>query len=90
MVVLVLDVASEKLRGLLTQWFLELKPGVFIGRVKKPVREFVWRMVDSDIGHRGVIMVWTTDTDQGFDMIMSGIPYRHVVDLDGLKLIVHD
>lgn len=87
MVVLVLDTAFEKLRGMLSQWFLELKPGVFVGRVKKPVREYVWFLIEDSCMHSGAIMVWTSDTDQGFDMKVVGVPYRCVVDFDGLKLV---
>ena len=33
MTVIVLDCAPESIRGELTRWFLELKPGVFAGKV---------------------------------------------------------
>ena len=43
--------------------------------------------VEDSCMHSGAIMVWTSDTDQGFDMKVVGVPYRCVVDFDGLKLI---
>ena len=33
MTVIVLDCAPESIRGELTRWFLELKPGVFAGKL---------------------------------------------------------
>ena len=33
MVVIVIDNAPEKLRGELTRWLLETKPGVFVGKI---------------------------------------------------------
>ena len=32
MTVIAMDAAPESVRGELTRWFLELKPGVFIGK----------------------------------------------------------
>ena len=42
MVVIVIDNASAKLRGELTKWLLEVKPGVFVGKVSAMVRERLW------------------------------------------------
>ena len=90
MVVFVLDTASEKLRGILTQWCLELKPGVFVGRIKASVREKIWSLIEESNSHSGSIMVWQSNTEQGFDMKMTGIPYRKIIEFDGLKLIIRD
>ena len=37
MTVIAMDTAPEGVRGELTRWFLELKPGVFVGKVSMRV-----------------------------------------------------
>ena len=39
MLVIVMETASEKLRGELTHWLLEVKAGVFVGKASAIVRE---------------------------------------------------
>lgn len=41
MVVIAMDCAPENVRGELTRWFLELKPGVFVGNVNARIRELL-------------------------------------------------
>lgn len=38
MVVIVIEKASEKLRGELTRWLMEARPGTFVGTVNAVVR----------------------------------------------------
>ena len=40
--VMLLERVSPGLRGELTRWLLELKAGVFVGRVSAMVRERLW------------------------------------------------
>ena len=88
MVVYVLDKASEKVRGELSLWCIEVKPGVFIGNLSKLVREKIWDLIWTEPNHNGSLMIWSTNTEQGFDIDMIGLPGRRLVDLDGLKMIL--
>ncbi len=45
MTVLVMDRVAESVRGELTRWFLELKPGVFVGTVNARVRSLLWERI---------------------------------------------
>ena len=42
MTVFVFDNAKPGLRGELNRWFLELKPGVFVGNVNARIRDLLW------------------------------------------------
>lgn len=88
MTVLTIDCADASLRGLISQIFLELKPGVFVGNVSRLVREHVWDVVSNSTKHNGAVMVYSAPTEQGFDFIMCGTPTRSVVSYDDLKLIL--
>lgn len=87
MVVVITDCASEKIRGNLTKWFLELKPGVFVGNINARVRELVWQEVVIESNLQGAILIYSDSNEQGFSMKMTGFPKRQIIDLDGLKLV---
>lgn len=87
MVVLVIDNAPEKLRGELTRWLLETKPGVFAGKVSAAVRERLWVKVCEDCKRTGALLLYSSDTEQGFRIEMCGDPKRSVIDIDGVQLI---
>lgn len=87
MVVLVIDNGSEKLRGELTCWLMEVKPGVLVGNISAMVREKLWGKVNQDSERRGAVLLYSMNTEQGFAMKMCGEPKRQIVDFDGIQLI---
>lgn len=87
MVVIVIENAPAKLRGELTRWLLETKPGVFVGKVTAAVREKLWEKVCFDPVSTGALLLYSADTEQGFRIEMCGDPKRAVIDIDGIQLI---
>ena len=87
MCVLVTDNAVVRLRGELTRWLLEVKPGVFVGRISASVRDRLWDKVKQEKEAVGALLVYSADTEQGFQVEIFGDPKRDVVDLDGVQLI---
>ena len=87
MIIIVLDRVSPSLRGELTRWLLELKTGMFVGRVSAVVRERLWDRACRGMGGGGGILVHAADNEQGFAVHYSGIPAREVRDFDGLQLV---
>lgn len=76
-----------KIRGELTRWLLETKPGVFVGNVSALVREKLWAKVCDSQNEKSGILLYSSNNEQGFEIEMTGEPYRSVVDFDGVKLI---
>lgn len=87
MTVLVMDRVAESVRGELTRWFLELKPGVFVGTVNARVRGLLWERICKEKIDTGAVLVYRANNEQGFEMHLSGEPKREVVDLEGIQLI---
>ncbi len=87
MVVIMLERVSQSLRGELTKWLLELKAGVFVGRVSAMVRERLWARACKAMGKGGGIMVHSADNEQGFELRFWGTPGRSVRDFEGLQLV---
>ena len=86
MLVIVLENASDKLKGTLTRWMIEIKPGVYAGRLRAMVREKLWEMIE-EYQPQGALMVYSMNNEQGYSIKMLGEPKRSVIDLDGLQLI---
>ena len=45
MVVFLMEKVSVSLRGEITRWMLELRPGVFVGNISALVREKLWETI---------------------------------------------
>jgi len=87
MIVITIENASNKLRGELTKWILEARPGTFVGNVNSMVKDKLWNKVCEDTSHKGALLIYSTNNEQGFAMLMCGEPYRNVVDVNGIQLI---
>ena len=86
MVVLVTEGLKPGFRGELTKWLLEAKAGVFVGNVSAAIRDILWdKVIEQSEGSS--VMVYSSDTEQGFSMRMFGTPARSVVDIEGILLI---
>lgn len=87
MTVIAMDSAPESVRGELTRWFLELKPGVFVGKVNSRIRELLWERICKTDTAAGAVMVFSAPNEQGFELKVSGDPRRKVSDFEGVQLI---
>ncbi|MCF6278579.1 MAG: type I-E CRISPR-associated endoribonuclease Cas2e [Anaerolineales bacterium] len=87
MVVMVLEKVPPSLRGELTRWLVEVKSGVFVGHISARVREKLWLKCCRAKETGGVSQIWSTNTEQRFQMRMCGDTQREVVELEGVQLI---
>lgn len=87
MVVIIVERVSVTLRGDLTRWMLELRPGVFVGKLNARVRDHVWERVCGKMRGGAALLVHTAKNEQGFAVRFWGSPKRWPVDLEGLTLI---
>ena len=87
MLVMILEKVPTSLRGELSRWLIEPHTGVFVGKVSAMVRDRLWDKCCKRLRGGGLVQIWSTNTEQGFDIRMSGLTRRAVVDYDGLRLI---
>lgn len=87
MVVMILETVPISLRGELTRWLIEPHSGVFVGHVSGMVRDRLWFKCCKSSKGGGVLQIWTTNTEQKFQMRSYGTTKREIVDFDGLQLI---
>jgi len=87
MIVLIVERVSPSARGELTKWLIEVKAGVFVGRVSAMVRDRLWDKVVDGMRDGSAVLIYSTNTEQGYAMQMVGDRSRNVRDFEGLSLI---
>jgi CRISPR-associated protein Cas2 len=87
MLVIVVENVPPRLRGRLALWLLEIRAGVYVGKVSRRVREMIWNNVRQGVGDGNAVMSWTTNTESGFDFLTIGTNRRIPVELDGVRLV---
>lgn len=87
MLVIVVENAPPRLRGRLGLWMIEIRAGVYLGKVSRRVREMLWDTVQSGICDGSAVMAWSSNTESGYDFLTIGENRRMPVDLDGIRLV---
>lgn len=87
MVTVVTEAVPHRLRGRLAVWLLEVRAGVYVGDVSRRVREMIWHQIEELAETGNVVMVWSTNTESGFDFVTHGMNRRMPIELDGLRLV---
>ncbi|HQH36856.1 MAG TPA: type I-E CRISPR-associated endoribonuclease Cas2e, partial [Anaerolineaceae bacterium] len=86
MIVMVLEKVTASVKGELTRWLFEVRPGVYVGHVSALVRDKLWEQCINRRGEGRVFQAWSTNNEQHFSMRMSGYANRLVVDWEGVQL----
>ena len=89
MTIIILERVPTSLRGELTRWLLEPRTGVFVGRPSALVRDKLWELVGEKLKGGAALMIFHSDTDQGFTLVTHGNTARTLRDFDGLALVIH-
>jgi CRISPR-associated protein Cas2 len=87
MLVIVVENVPPRLRGRLAIWLLEVRAGVYVGKVSRRVREMIWSQVEAAMEDGNAVMVWSTNTESGFDFMTLGKNRRIPKEMDGIKLV---
>ena len=87
MLVIAVENVPPSLRGRLAIWLIEVRAGIYVGDLSKRVREMIWAHVNDGIGEGNAVVVWSTNTESGFDFLTLGKNRRIPVEIDGLKLV---
>lgn len=87
MLVIVTENVPPRLRGRLAIWLLEIRAGVYVGNLSLKVRDMLWKQIQEGVEDGNAVMVWSTNTESGFDFETIGKNRRMPVDFDGLRLV---
>lgn len=87
LVVISLERAPASVRGELTRWLIEARPGIFVGNVNSLIRDELWNLVRFRTGGEPAVLIYQTNNEQGFAVDLWGEPSYEPIDFDGLTLI---
>lgn len=87
MLVIVTETVPDRLRGYLSRWLLEVRPGVFLGSYSSKVRDMLVATLQRNLESGNAVVAWTTNNESGFDFETYGANRRIPITLDGLKLV---
>jgi CRISPR-associated protein Cas2 len=87
MLVIVLENVPPRLRGRVAVWMLEVRAGVYIADLSRKVREMIWEQIEGGLENGNAVMVWSDNSEEGFDFVTAGANRRIPVMFDGLKLV---
>jgi CRISPR-associated protein Cas2 len=87
MLVIVVENVPPRLRGRLAIWLLEVRAGVYVGKVSRRVREMIWGTIEAGAGDGNAVMARSTNTESAFDFLTIGSNRRIPVEMDGIKLV---
>ena len=87
MIVLLVQRAKPSLRGELTRWLLEPRPGVFVGQVSARVRDRLWDKLCRSLDSGAALLIYTTNNEQSFGLRTFGETAREIVEHEGLWLV---
>ncbi|MAT39816.1 MAG: type I-E CRISPR-associated endoribonuclease Cas2 [Ectothiorhodospiraceae bacterium] len=91
MVVYSVECAPQRLRGVLSRYCLEIRAGLFVGRLDARMRELLWeKILDLAKEDTNAVMIWRTPTEQGYSMRQYGEDARNCVEMDGIWLIEYE
>lgn len=83
---IMLEKSTPSQRGEMSRLALEVKSGVFVATINARVRDKLWQKITTK-WHLNSIMIFSSNTEQSYDIRTYGSPDREVIDFDGLKLI---
>jgi CRISPR-associated protein Cas2 len=85
-IVVVLSVTPERLRGSLTRWLLEISPGVYVGHAPTRVRELLWLRIEEDVSRGRALMIWSSRGEQRLEFRVHNHAWTPI-DHDGITLL---
>ncbi len=87
MLVIVVENVPPRLRGRLAVWLLEIRAGVYVGKLSRRVREMIWATIEGGLDEGNAVMAWSTNTEAGFEFLTAGENRRVPVEMDGIRLV---
>ncbi len=87
MVVILMERVTPALRGEITRWMLELRPGVFVGNLSALVRDKLWQLIQMRMKKGAATMLQSASNEQGYLITQYGDTGRKVSNYEGLQLM---
>jgi CRISPR-associated protein Cas2 len=87
MIVLLMEKVPVSLRGEITRWMIELRPGVFAGNLSAMVRDKLWDHICDKTRGGAATLLQSAANEQGYTIRTHGETSRKIRSFDGLLLV---
>ena len=88
MLVMILETAPASLKGELPRWLVQVRPGIFVGRPGKRIRDEFRTKACGRIEMGTVTQLWTSRCEQGYLYRQHGVKEQIWLDFEGLGIPV--
>lgn len=80
--------APQRVRGMLSRYCLEIRSGLFVGRLDNRMRLKLWSIVEESATDKtSAVMAWSRASDQGYAFRSLGPLARRTIRYDGLWIV---
>lgn len=86
MIVIVTIGVPAGLRGDITRWLAELSPGVYVGKLRRRVRDELWERIREGAGTGGALLIAPAANEQGYEVVTHNYRWERV-DFDGVSFL---
>ncbi|MDX2193338.1 MAG: type I-E CRISPR-associated endoribonuclease Cas2e [Gemmatimonadales bacterium] len=88
MLVIVVERASQRIRGYLSSWCLQVATGVYVANLPAATREAIWAQLQDWADDRlAAVLIWgRSDEEQGLRFAQLGSPRRRLQEREGLVI----
>ena len=87
MLVIAVENVPARLKGRLAVFLIKVRSGLYVGNHSARVRDMLWEHLENGTEEGNAVMIWSTNTESGYDFLTYGKNRRMPVELDGLKLV---
>ena len=88
MVIYSLTSAPQRIRGLISRYCIEIRSGLFIGRLDKRMRLKLWAAIEEAAKpNTTAVMAWSRPSDQGYEFKSIGPNARRPIRIDGIWVV---
>ena len=90
MITIILEHASDALKGELTKWITVVKPGVYVGNINARTRELLISKIQNeydDLKEIAAQIYFDSKNELGYEVVEIGMPTKKLVDFQGLKFV---
>lgn len=88
MTIIILEKAPSGLRGELSKWMIEVRSGVFVGKVSKLVQDKLWLKTLSKCQEAHALLIYSYSNEQGFIIDSHNPGAYEPIDMEGITLIM--
>lgn len=87
MIIVVLSLAPESTKGVVSRYLMEIAPGTFIGSLNAKIRDQLWDFIRGNLKSGNAIMAFNDNSMIGHEIRTQNLSRRTIEDFDGVPLI---